>query len=377
MNINLVDIIGSHSGTHYYNNCFRNVLHLKYKSVRIISNYNDPENESVAILKNYYEGLLVIKILKLIQSIFSFYLYVLKNRKSVFVFQSFGNAYEILFILILIFSRSAIIDCHEVISLIDGNLFVRKIRSVTTEIIYKYLTDAVIIHSERSETILAEIGYAKPLLAIPHFSYLAESEPDDRIIPEEVKSLISKGKLNILFFGQMRFSKGIETVLSLAGRISDSRDYDGINLIIAGSDSKHLIEKLISINELKGLKSVSVLIRYITDIELRYLFSRTNYVFLPYKEVSQSGVMEMAFTYRKPVITSPLGYFRNVIYRFPSFGISAGSHDVGEYLEIFKMMIDNDGLRKKLCFNDQDIQGYISNKNPEKFLTELEIFLNI
>ena len=55
-----------------------------------------------------------------------------------------------------------------------------------------------------------------------------------------------------------------------------------------------------------------------------YLYEHTDYVALPYRKTSQSGILEMAFYFRKPILASDVPYFRRMLTEFPSFGILSG-----------------------------------------------------
>jgi gamma-glutamyl-gamma-aminobutyrate hydrolase PuuD len=87
--------------------------------------------------------------------------------------------------------------------------------------------------------------------------------------------------------------------------------------------------------------------------------------------------MEMAIRFRKPVITSDLQYFREILEMFPSFGYSCKSNDYGEYLNLFKKIIEPGGRddQPKL-YTESDLEKFNGFKDPENFLNKLENVLS-
>ena len=103
--IYIIDLIGTNSGMHYYNRSFRDALLTNYDEVNTLSNYVDSENGAIALFRNYYKGKLFIKIFNLLVSILKYYGFILRHRSDYFIFLSYGNSYEIIFILPLVFSK--------------------------------------------------------------------------------------------------------------------------------------------------------------------------------------------------------------------------------------------------------------------------------
>jgi glycosyltransferase involved in cell wall biosynthesis len=371
MTLFIVDIIGKHSGAHFYNKSFMNVLKRNYSDVKIISNYNEPPEDKPPLFDNYYAGNFIKKIFKLLKSLLKYYLFVLRYRKSCFIFLSYGNAYEILFVWPLKFCKINIVDIHEVISLITNNRIQHLSRTWFSKIIYKHVTDAVIIHSERTNSLLDEIGYTGSRLGIPHFSYEIDISFNISEISSEVLSLISRSAKNILFFGFIRLSKGVDTAIALANKAATSSVNPDMNFIIAGNDPDNLVIPFLKRQVTDSSGKLSLLLRYINDEEMKYLFSSSDYVFLPYKEISQSGVLEMAVRFRKPVITSSLSFFEEFLALFPSFGILCEKDNVDAFYHILEDLTTRPEEYKNKFYTDSDLDKFNDYKNPENFLREM------
>jgi glycosyltransferase involved in cell wall biosynthesis len=373
MKVYLIDIIGIHSGAFYYNRAFRDVLRHKFRNVEIISNYKESDGTGKKLLMNYYSGNPLTKFIKLLISLFRFFFFVLFNRKNCYIFMAYGNPYEIMFLVPLLVARKKIIDVHEVVSLINANRSNAWLRSIYIRLTYHRIADAVIIHSKRSSDLLNDFGYNRFRIEIPHFSYHGSDSVDNQEIPDDVHRLISGSGINILFFGFMRISKGIDITAKI---ISEARNFDPgnrLNFIIAGNDPDKLFLQSLKKYNIDGKSPVSLLLRFITDQELHFLFSKCDFVFLPYLEISQSGVMEMAIRFRKPVITSAIQYFREMLDMFPSFGFASSGNDPEEYIKLFKIIIEqHNNLQEGTFYTDSDLAKFNAFKDPEHFLEEME-----
>lgn len=215
------------------------------------------------------------------------------------------------------------------------------------------------------------LKYKKKRIFIPHFPYDTEKEFDEREIPVEVRSLISETRVNILFFGYMRLSKGIDHVLKAAQKIAGTKTGSSVNLVVAGNDPKGIVRSLLNVSDTDVSDGLSCLLRYITDDELRYLFTKTDFVILPYNQISQSGVMEMAVHFRKPLITSSLDYFVEFLDRYPSFGMCF-QNNTESLVALLEKIIGASLNKRDNYYKTGDLTRYLSDKNPESFLKEIQ-----
>ncbi|MCU0455720.1 MAG: hypothetical protein MUE74_05400 [Bacteroidales bacterium] len=369
--IYIIDIIGRHSGAHYYNKRLKDTLGLKYKNTIILSNYSDRSDAEKPLLINFFEGNTFAKVSGFVYSLLRYYLFIARHTDDYFIFLSYGNASESFFAWPLIFCRKKIVDAHEVISLISGGSINNFARRSFAGLLYNHIADAVILHSARSEELINGLRFKKKRIFIPHFTYDTEKEYDERKIPAEVRSLILENRVNILFFGYMRLSKGIDHIIKTAENIAGTVTGSSINLIVAGNDPKGLVVSLLKSTGKDVSDVLSCLLRYISDDELRYLFTRADYVIIPYTQISQSGVLEMAVHFRKPLITSSLDYFREFLDRYPSFGMCF-PNDPGSLVTLLEKIIRNSRNKTDNYYTTDDIRRYLSDKDPESFLKELQ-----
>ena len=363
--IYLVDIIGKHSGMHYYDASFSSLLRRNHYSVKILSNYIEKQGEKV-LLYNFFEGNLGVKLVKLLISYIRYLSVTILHPKSCFIYQSFGGWLDILFMIPAFWNRRFIVDMHECVALDSGHC-----RSLLffMGLFYRYVIKCVIIHSQRSFDYIKQIDAKVKVLYIPHFKYEFDKNYDSRNISTEVKSLFRENVKNFLFFGHIRLSKGIDLFLDTLN-ILDEEEYKKCHFIVAGNDTDHYLEG--RINTINPNLSFSSLLRYIKDEELNYLYDRADYIVLPYKEISQSGILEVAAYFRKPVILSRIDYFEKFLSAYPSFGISFISQDPYS----LKAAIQRISQLPEKFYSDKDLASFYAYDDIKAFLVDFQSVMN-
>lgn len=114
----------------------------------------------------------------------------------------------------------------------------------------------------------------------------------------------------LLFFGFIRDYKGLDVLLKAAAILKSQMKF---KLIVAGefysNEDKYL--KLIAELDLKD----HILLHkdFITQDEVKYYFSACDVVVLPYKSATQSGIVQIANNFNKPMISTNVGGLAEVI----------------------------------------------------------------
>lgn len=141
----------------------------------------------------------------------------------------------------------------------------------------------------------------KPTAVFPHPTF------DD--VPAAHGRLPRRSSLELLFFGLVRPYKGLDVLLDAMSLVTR----DDISLTIAGEFWQDQKAAQTKVNDLGADCSVELLARYVDDNEMAELFERADAVVLPYRSVSGSGVVSLAFHYRKPIIASDLPGFSEIL----------------------------------------------------------------
>lgn len=352
--IYIVDAIGIHCGMNYYANSFRTVLRTQGVESIILSNYADNSHESY--FENFYKGGIISKVYNLFIACIKLFCKVISDRKSIFVVFSYGTPIDFLLLTITMLSRNRIVDVHEVIMQGSEN---KKTLKWMFSFIYRH-TNTVIIHSNRSEDFLRGIGYNGSKLFVPHFEYQTDEQYDLAQVSQDVQNLI-KEKINILWFGNITYSKGIDAYIANINSLSQEIK-ERINVIIAGRSLDGVFEKCNTVDPV-----FSVIIKKLNDDEMIYLYTQSDYVVLPYRQTSQSGVLEMAFHYKKPVIVSDIPYFSMMLSKYPSFGIVTSIEQL-QFTKTIESLIND--LNK--YYSEEDIYNYCHKTEIVDFAKEFK-----
>ena len=115
----------------------------------------------------------------------------------------------------------------------------------------------------------------------------------------------------LLFFGFVREYKGLKHIINAMPEIV--RHDSSIQLMIVGefggdkTDYMNLIEK----SEVSS--SITVVDGYIPDKEIEKYFAACDLVVLPYESATQSGIVQIAYSFEKPVIATEVGGLPEVV----------------------------------------------------------------
>lgn len=127
---------------------------------------------------------------------------------------------------------------------------------------------------------------------------------------EDISNLKTNFEINddekvILFFGYVRKYKGLDILIEALNLLKNIDNK--IKLLVAGEfyDDKNLYIDLIN----KYNLSDSVIIRdeYIPNEKVKEYFLVSDVVVLPYRSATQSGILNLAYGFRKPVIVTKVG----------------------------------------------------------------------
>ena len=357
--IYLVDTIGTETGMHLYDQSFCNTLQAKGVAVRVLSNYSTADGRQKALFPNFYHGGKLLMMVKFAWALFVFALFRL-SHSGTYVYQSFGLRLIDQFFIRIIGRKNLFVIVHDIFEITGTNgEDVRKAQKIA---FYQSHIPAIICHSENALQTLHDFGYQGRSIYYPHFSYEFSKEINPLEVASEIKDAVKADKVNFLFFGQLRQTKGI-TILQKAIDILKQKDFAG-NIIIAGMDKEHFID------ETQQPPFVQTILRYITDSELNHLFSTCQYVLLPYTEIYQSGVLEVVIYFRCPALMSDIPYFSQMIDQFPSFGHLYHPNTPEALAELMTRIIKGNVTGGKY-FVEKDIAKYNELHEPSRLISFL------
>ena len=123
---------------------------------------------------------------------------------------------------------------------------------------------------------------------------------------------LQKDERVVLFFGLLAPSKGLDDLLDA---FAIARKSCNAKLVIAGYPTKHISmnEMLEKNRELGTADQVIFDARYIPLNEIRPLMGLASVVVYPYRSGTQSGALQTAYTFGKPVIATAVGGLPEVV----------------------------------------------------------------
>lgn len=137
---------------------------------------------------------------------------------------------------------------------------------------------------------------------------------------------IPQDKKVILFFGLLRPHKGLKFLIKafkgVLNKIPDSWLYISTDL----SYSPQLNEFLQRIEKTGVSKSIQLVKGYVPSDEIEAIFKAADVVVLPYTQVSQSGILNLAYAFKKPVVVTDIFPEADIIDN--KFGAVAKTADI-------------------------------------------------
>lgn len=184
--------------------------------------------------------------------------------------------------------------------------------------VYK-TADLLFVHSNSNKRALAhqiKLDEEK-IKVVPHGDF--DTFIPDRIIAKsEAREFFDLSDVQnvILFFGAIKEYKGLD-ILSKSFPIA-SLKINNLALIIAGeagdAETRQIVLKCKDIlSKLPNEVKVVVHEKYIPDAEVAKYFIASDVVVLPYRGISHSGVLHIAYSFGRPVIVTDVGDFKESV----------------------------------------------------------------
>lgn len=116
----------------------------------------------------------------------------------------------------------------------------------------------------------------------------------------------------VLFFGTITKYKGLDVLLRAFPKVHERTS---AHLIVAGFPAKDVNADALKqlADELGFADAVSWFLDYLPNEQIRPLMDITDVVVLPYRMVAQSGVLQIAYAYGKPIVATEVGGLPDVI----------------------------------------------------------------
>lgn len=122
---------------------------------------------------------------------------------------------------------------------------------------------------------------------------------------------ISEDQKILLFFGFVRKYKGLDYLIQAMPEIK--KQLNNCKLLIVGDFGDDKAEYISSINKENVSDVIEIYDGYIPDKEVEKFFAASDVVVLPYVSATQSGIVQIAYGFEKPVIATEVGGLPDVV----------------------------------------------------------------
>lgn len=160
--------------------------------------------------------------------------------------------------------------------------------------------DAIHVHSRLHAEQLVAMRGAKigaKTYVVRHGGGISKSIAEGNQAIPELAGIIP-GARTILFFGRIHPYKGIDLLLDVFPAVVKSVPH--AQLVIAGAGQMPEVPESVR-------NHVIVINRFIDDREIKALFANANFVVLPYRDGTQSGVIALAAAMKLPAVVTRVG----------------------------------------------------------------------
>jgi len=216
-----------------------------------------------------------------------------KLKADLYYFEGFFNPYQPLLVKLFIKTSKTVIAIHDVVPH-------KKFRSLIARInekLYFQLFKNYHLFSESQAAIYNKLYPGKNILIA---KLILKDFGTSNVTPD-------KERINFLFFGSIQYNKGLDYLIQAANLLAG--ELQNFKITIAGKcDNFSEYMKMIEHPEFYDLD-----IRIIPNSEIPDLFAKAHYLVLPYRDVTQSGPLLIAYNYILPVIASDHPGFREYV----------------------------------------------------------------
>ena len=180
-------------------------------------------------------------------------------------------------------------------------------RSPIDRMLLRYVfsaADVFIAHSKQDHDDLLSMRPAATVYQNPHPSYDVFAGSDVETAAQARERLNLTGKKVLLFFGFIRGYKGLGQLLEAVEALPAE---EGYHLLIVGEFYEDRETYAPALDRLAARGQLTLIDRYVPNEEIPGYFVASDLVMVPYLTATQSGVVQMAYGFHKPVVATTVG----------------------------------------------------------------------
>jgi D-inositol-3-phosphate glycosyltransferase len=243
----------------------------------------------------------------------------------------------------------------------------------TTLKIQYSLSDHLFVHTRKmKEELLQDFGVPEAAVTVIRHP-INDAFPNTDLTPAETKRRLGlkDSEKAILFLGRIKPYKGIEDLLTAFQQLV-KRD-PSYRLVIAGEPHKGSEAYLDEIGKIvaRDFSQGDVILKFgfIPDNQMELYLKGADVLVLPYKDIFQSGVLFLAYSFGLPVVATDVGSFREDIVEGET-GFICRPADTADLANTLERYFSSD-LYRNLRTRRQDIKDYADKVHSWDAATEL------
>lgn len=195
----------------------------------------------------------------------------------------------------------------------------------------------VVVHGEGLKQMVLD-RYSKPPNSVHVLSHPAIHRYAELARREKMTRRDADGTLRVLLFGRIFAYKGLEYLVRAEAMLKDM--LPNLRITVAGrGDDPWVFQSLMGESHRYDIRN-----HFIEDAEVAQLFLDTDIVVLPYTEASQSGVLNLAAAFGKPVIVTDVGELRATVQP-NGLGVVVPPGDAEQLARAIRLLAENGDLR--------------------------------
>ena len=169
---------------------------------------------------------------------------------------------------------------------------------------------AFITHSQEDLKKLNSLVENPHVITRPHPIYANFALQTQLSGPEAKAALNMENKKVLLFFGYIRQYKGLKFLLEAMINLETE---DNFHVLIVGEFYEDRVLYSEQLGVLNDQQRLTLIDRYVPNEEVPLYFQACDIVVLPYLSATQSGIIQIAYGFEKPVIATDVGGIPEVI----------------------------------------------------------------
>jgi len=267
-----------------------------------------------------------------VRNIYNFIKVIRDERPDIVHFQNAYNVWVAVFLPWLKrYGYKILTTFHDV----EPHLGYKRFDKMIARAVHIKYSNGFIVHGEGERIKLLNLGEKKKCWIIPHGDY--------SFFTKKCKKKFREGK-NVLFFGNISPYKGLEYLLKAWPLILEG--VQDAKLIIAGKGDIAKYDKMID----RIRNSVEIYNEFIPNEIVAELFKKSAVIVLPYVDASQSGIIPIAYSFKKPVVVTNVGSLPEVVDNERT-GLIVPPRDVESLARAITRLLNDGELRKELGNN--------------------------